>query len=212
MVPLKIARRDYRQAAQPALATFAGNVLTRMHGVAAYEALQPSLELLTPQLEAYRHSLAAAQNRGRSEIVAKNLAQAALLVQLEELATALEKLAQGDHQLIVDAGFSIGQIKSSSRLTGPLPTPVITQASSTGKRGEVRIRLADPAPRSAVATYAVEYSLEREAGWQNGHYHTHRNFVADALPRAEALWLRLRSLGHANKRSEWSEPFMVAVL
>lgn len=162
-------------------------------------------------IETYTNSLTEAQNRGRSEVLAKNNAQAALVQQLDVIATNLNLLAQGDAQMIVNAGFTLQQ-STGVRYTDKLPAPVVVRAVSTGKRGEVRIVLDDQVPATVVATHAVEYSLDRESGWQNGTYHSHRSFVADGLPRAEALWLRLKSIGHGNKRSDWSEPVVVAVL
>ena len=121
------------------------------------------------------------------------------------------KLAKDNVQLIVNAGFTVQQ-DTGIRYNSKLPTPIITRAVSTGKRGEIRIVVDDQVPSSLVATHAIEYSLDRDSGWTNGAYHSYRNFVAEGLPRAQQLWLRLKSIGHGSNKSEWSEPVLVAVL
>jgi len=211
MSSLKIARQSYQRARQSTLAAFAKSVIARTTGVDEYRDLQAQVQPLAGLLDDYQNKLSVARNRGRAEILAKNLAQTALIKQLNMVATALEELAQDQEQLIVSAGFTVQQ-ETSFRYNTKLPTPIITRATSTGKRGEVRIQVDDQVPAYAVATHAIEYSLDRESGWINSTYHSHRNFVADGLPHAQQLWLRLKSLGHGNSKSDWSEPVLVAVL
>ncbi len=141
----------------------------------------------------------------------RNAAQQGLVQALDQLATALELLEQGNGQLIINAGFLLQQ-DTGLRYSGRLPAPVILRANSTGKKGEVRMLIDDMAPVSAVTNHAIEYSVDRGNGWQNGQYNSHRNFVASGLPPARDLWLRVKTLGRGNNRSEWSEPVVVGVL
>ena len=68
-------------------------------------------------------------------------------------------------QLIVDAGFPARQ--SSALRYSQLPAPIIVRASSTGRKGEVRIVVDDRVASRSVLMHAIEYSLDRN-GWQNG--------------------------------------------
>ncbi len=69
----------------------------------------------------------------------------------------------------------------------------------------------DLVPVSLIATHAFEYSTDREH-WVNGTYNSHRKFTVSGLPRAQDIWVRLRSLGYSDRRSGWTEPMQVAVL
>ncbi len=206
----KIARQAYRRTRQTDLASFADNVLQRTNGIPAYATIQPVITALTVPLTRYKETLAAARNRGASEVLAKNLARTELLRQLDIVADATETLAAGNPQIIVDAGFSLQQ-SSGQRFAGELPRPVILRAQSTGRKGEVRIVLDDIVP-AAVRTHAIEYSLDRGIGWQNGEYNSRRNFIAKGLPHAPELWIHLKSIGNGDSKSQWSEPVAVAVL
>lgn len=208
MVSPKVARH-YRRARQSALATFAESVLNRTQSNPAYQTLQPQVETLAVSLTTYRNALAAAQNHGRAEISAKNLARTDLRRRLHALAGALETLAADDPQLIFDAGFSTKQSTTVRLLQ--LPKPSILRAFSTGKKGEIRVQVEDETPGSTLL-YALEYSLSRDGGWQNGAYHNHLQFTVGDLPRADELWIRIRCLGRKGLKSEWSEPMSVSVL
>jgi hypothetical protein len=210
MLNAKIARRAYRRGRQADLASFADNVFNRTNNVPAYASVQSSVTNLTPLLTRYKETLAAARNRGVSEVLAKNIARIELMRQLDVIADMVETLADGNPQIIVDAGFSLQQ-SSGQRFAGELPPPVILRAQSTGKKGEVRIVLDDLIP-GAVRTHAIEYSLDRGIGWQNGEYNSRRNFIAKGLPHASELWIHLKSIGNGDSKSQWSEPVAVAVL
>ena len=210
MANSKIARQAYRRTRQADLASFADNVFNRTNGVPAYATIQPVITALSAPLTRYKETLAAARNRGMSEVLAKNLARTELLRQLEAAANAVETLAADNPQIIVDAGFSVQQ-NTGQRYTGELPPPVILRAYSTGKKGEVRIMLDDVIP-GAVRTHAIEYSLDRGTGWQNGEYNSRRSFIAKGLPHSPELWIHLKSIGNGDNKSQWSEPVAVAVL
>jgi hypothetical protein len=210
MANSKIARQAYRRTRQADLASFADNVFNRTNGVPTYATIQASITALAPSLTHYKETLAASRNRGIAEVLAKNLAREELLRQLDIVANAAETLAGGNPQIIVEAGFTIQQ-SSGQRYTGELPPPVILRAFSTGKKGEIRISLDDIVP-TAVRTHAIEYSLDKGSNWQNGEYNSRRNFIAKGLPHSPELWIHLKSVGHGDKKSQWSEPTVVAVL
>ncbi len=210
MSTVKVARQAYRRARQNDLVSFSENIITRMTGSATYATLQPQVQALSDAVTRYAETLAAARNRGMAEVLAKNLAKAALVAQLDVVASALDIVVAGNPQLIVDAGFPVPQ-SPGQRYTGKLPAPAILRAFSTGKKGEVRVLLDDFAPE-AVLTHAIEYSEDRGNTWKNGEYHSRRKFVVNGLPHAADLWLHVKSVGHGNNRSEWSEPVAVAVL
>ena len=206
----KIARQAYRRIRQTDLATFADNVFNRTNGVPAYAAIQSAIMALADPLSRYKETLAASRNRGLSEVLAKNIAREELLEQLETVANAVESLASGNPQIIVDAGFSM-QISTAQRYNGELPQPVILRAFSTGKKGEVRLVVDDIIP-NAVLTHVIEYTIDKNGAWQNGYYNSRRSFTLKGLPNTTELWIHLKSVGHGESKSEWSEPVLVAVL
>lgn len=210
MATTRIARQAYRRARQTDLASFADNVFNRTNNVPAYAPLQPVITALAVPLTRYKETLAASRNRGMTEVLAKNLAREELLRQLDLVANAVESLAADNLQIIMEAGFTTQQ-STGQRYIGELPAPVILRAFSTGKKGEIRIMLDDIVP-AAVRTHAIEYSLNRESGWQNGEYNSRRNFILKGLPRASELWIHLKSVGYGDNKSQWSEPATVAVL
>lgn len=210
MPKLKIARQAFRRARQTELAAFADNIVARMSGDAAFQPLQTELQTLAPACSKYKEALAAARNRGISEVLAKNLAHADLVRRLNSMADALESFAGDNPQPIVDAGFSVQQ-SSGQRYAGRLPAPRILRAVSTGKKGEIRVIVDNVVP-NAVRTHVIEYSLDRGNAWANGEYNSHRNFILGGLPHTPELWVHVKSVGHGANRSEWSEPVPVAVL
>ena len=210
MINTKIARQTFRRAAQSELVPFADNVLKRIKDVAAYSTLQPLAAQVSVARDLYAVALAAARNRGASEILAKNLSKAELLKQLDLLADGLAALAEGDTQRIVDAGFS-PQESTSLRYSNQMPAPVILRATSTGKKGQLRIVINDFIPK-VVRSHALQYSLDKGVTWKNGAYNSRRNFVVHKLPHSPEMWLQAMSLGIGDHKSEWSEPTVTAVL
>lgn len=209
MSKVKITRTAYQRSGK-FLAAFAENVLKRTLNAAPYQSIQAQVEPLPALISTYQNALAAAHNKGKSETTAKNLSQAALVRQLDSIASALETLAGDDVQLLVDAGFSVQQ-SLGLRYSDRLPQPLIQKAESTGKKGEIRVVVDDIVPR-AVLTHAVEFSTDQGITWQNGTYNSYRNFLVQELPPGRELWLRLRCIGHGANKSEWSEVAIVAVL
>ncbi len=209
MSPLKIARDMYRGATQTDLVAFTENVLQRTSGP-AYESLQNQREPLTGLLADYYTKLTAALNRGTAEMLARKNAQLALLEQLDTFATALETLAKQNEHLIVEAGFRVHKSRNL-RTDVELPVPLILRAISTGLKGQIQVVVDDQTDARKVATHAFEYSTDREH-WTNGTYCSRRKFKVSGLPRAQDVWVRLRSLGYNERRSEWTEPTLVAVL
>ncbi len=209
MLPLKIARNMYRGATQTDLVAFTENVLQRTGGP-AYQALQTQREPLTGLLADYYNKLTAAMNRGTAEMLARKNAQLALLEQLDAFATALETLAKQNEHLIVEAGFRVHKSRNV-RNDGELPVPLIVRAITTGVKGQIQVVVDDQTEARAIATHAFEYSTDREH-WTNGTYCSRRRFKVSGLPRAQDIWVRMRSLGYNERRSEWTEPVVVAVL
>lgn len=207
---VKIARTDYQRAPQNELSTFAAHVVSRMKGVKAYESLDSLVQSLDAASATYRAALTAARSRSTAEIHAKGLAKFNLLDLLNQLATALEALAGDDSQLIVETGFSLVQ-SSGLRYAGKLPAPVIRRASSTGRKGELRLNIANTFPQ-AVRMHAIELSYDRGQTWQNGNYNSHRVFTLTNIQFSSELWVRVAALGAGDSRSTWSEPVVTAVL
>ncbi len=210
MSSIKIARQDYRRATQTDLSAFAEIVIKRTNNVPAYQGLQAQIQTLTEVLTDFQQKLIAASNRGISEVLAKKNAMAVLVDQLDIVATNLEWLAQQNEQVIVDAGFRAQQSRQV-RYDLELPVPQLLNATTTGVKGQLQVALVDLAPVKMIATHAFEYSTDREH-WINGTYNSHRKFKVNGLPRAQDIWVRVRSLGYGERRSGWTEPMQVAVL
>ncbi len=194
----------------PALALFTETVCQRIKGVAGYEALQTRIESIRELLDRYNASLVAARNRGISEIMVKNRNHRNLIELLNLLAADLEIAAADNEQLIVDAGFDL-RAERGPAFSGKLPPPEILKAGSTGRRGEVRLVLKNAFPR-AVTMHAVEYSADLAESWRNGSYHSRQIFTVEGLPSSGNLMIRVKGLGNAGRKSEWSDPVLVAVL
>lgn len=206
----KIARQAYRRLPENELYHFIDNVYRRMKEVPAYASLQVRVDALFIPLQQYVSALAAARNRGISEILVKNLMRKTVIGLVDELVPELEILAAGREQLIVQAGFRV-QLANGARFKGGvLPAPQIVRAISTGKKGQIRISLKNTFPR-AVRTHAFEFSLDQGLTWSRSEYNSNINFVVNGLPHAPDMWVRVRSLGAGTNKSEWSETVIVAV-
>ena len=204
----KITRRVYRTLRQADLMSFAENVLNRTKTNPAYAALGPEVQTLETYLRDYTQLLAKARMGSPEDTLAKEYAKKKLREHLDVVASALESNAANDALFIVNAGFT--PRAQSQRFTGPVEPPRNLRASGTGRRGEIRIGLEDPMP-GIVRTHALEFSLDQGASWQNGTYHSKSNFVVTNLPHSPELWIRVCALATRGRKSEWSEPVMVAV-
>ncbi len=196
----KIARLAYRRAAHADLLLYAERVYKRTYGVPVYVALQAEVTPLADLCRNYSQGLVAAMAGERGAVLAKNKAREVLMYQLDRVVL-----------LLVDAGFHLQKSKPVI-LSAPIPPPHILQAISTGQRGEVRLVLDVRAPRRSVGTLEIQYSMDRQGGWQHLQYHSRLRFVARGLPPAPELWLRVRSFGTPDRASGWSEVVGVGVL
>ncbi|MDX1910037.1 MAG: hypothetical protein SFV22_01060 [Saprospiraceae bacterium] len=204
----KISRRHYRRVPQSALIAYSENILIRTRDVAQFAFLQNEVKALETPLEQYRAALAAALNGGRAEIAQKNNQLKALIAALDAVANSLEAHAESSQTMILDAGFSV--VIPPARIETP-ETPEIQRISSTGRKGELLVLLNDADPR-AVLTHGIEYSDDQGQTWKNGIYRNQRRFILTDLPSSPQLFIRIRSIGRADRLSKWSDPVLTAVL
>lgn len=209
MKVVKVARMPYIRARQSELLAFGCFVHRCMTTGAPYQSLQSLVEALNGALQEYGATLVAARNKGVLELAAKSAAREAVIFALHNIASALNILAAGREQIIRGAGFSL-QEYTGKRYHGPLPTPEILSVHSIGIRGELCMALRDAMPRS-VETHVIEFSFDQGQTWDKRMYHTGRRFTVKGLPRIEALWVRVKSVGRGKRISEWSEVVVVAV-
>lgn len=203
-----VSRRTYINIRQGDLASFAGDVIKRTKDAPDYGFIKPELEELIAAHDHYVLALQDARNMGRVEVAAKNLAMKALKAALDKFADALDANDQ-DGMLIMNAGF-VFQQPSAARSSGILSPPIVTRISGTGRRGEVRIQLANEDPR-VVVTHVYAFSEDKGASWKDSEYNSRTNFAVEGLPHSPELMFRFKSIGRGSSKSVWSEPVTVAV-
>lgn len=204
-----VLRRVYQQTRQDELATFAENVIQRTTGQADYQPLAEALQQLAVCAAAYKDALAAARDRGRMAIAAKNQAQAALLAALDTAADGLDFHAKGDSRYILNAGMPV-RTPRRSLLLGDVPPPARFQARTTGRPGEAAVSFRLPEP-GMVRSNAVEHSIDGGQTWQNGAYDNRTRFTVANLPARREVLLRARSVGTRGRMSAWTDPVTVFV-
>lgn len=206
-----ISRQAYRRIPQAALSVFARNVAQRLKENPAYSTLSKEADLLDTTQQAYAVALVAAADGGRDARTQKNQLFEVLQNQLDEISTLIDRLAQGDSLLIVQAGFEPKMISPGVRSTSTLEPPAVLRIASNGRIGEVFVQLSDAWP-TLVRQHGIEYSVDGGQTFQNGYYDSRMRFTLRNPPREKNLLLRFCALGRGNTKSAWSEPVTVAVL
>jgi hypothetical protein len=210
MKKVKVFRKMYRRASQGVLIPFAEHIVTQIRAQEAFKPLLPEADALEMAIQKYARALSDAQSGSKASMVSKNTHKTLLVEQLDKVAEAVDNIAKGDVQLIVDAGFSPPP-QNLQKYTDVLSAPTILRAVTNGKRGELNIRLNDDYP-AMVRMHILEYSTDRGETWHNGCYNSYQKFVLRGLPHSPELWLKACALGTGDARSEWSAPVVTPVL
>jgi hypothetical protein len=204
-----IFRSAYRTLRENHLNTFAGDVANRMKSDPQFAAFQPAVERLDDLRQQYDSLLSKARVGSLDDRVAKKLAKAALIEQLDRIAHSLEGTADISLQFLTNSGFPLrGEARAS--YDGPVEAITRLSAVATGQPGVVRCTFNHPLPKT-VKVYAVEYSSDKGVLWYNKVYNDKRNLVLKDLPHSPEVWIRVRAIGRNGQLSDWSAPAMVAV-
>jgi hypothetical protein len=206
-----ISRQSYRRIPQAALSVFARNVAQRLKENPAYSTLSKEADLLDTTQQAFAVALVNAADGGRDARILKNQLLQSLQTQLDEISLLVDRLAQGNPALVVQAGFDLRVVNTGARSVSVLAPPVAMRVASNGRIGEVQVQLSDAQPE-LVRQHSIEYSTDGGQTFQNGHYDSRMRFTLRDLPREKNLMLRFRALGRGDVKSAWSEPVAVAVL
>jgi hypothetical protein len=206
----KIDRSVYRKTTQEALSLFADNVGTKCN-TKEYDILQPEAANVKVAADDYRVALQDAQSGDKQKIAIKKEKKAILLTFLDVLATNIEWKSDGSEAFVLGTGFGLRATTTTSNRNADLDIPNISRANSTGMRGELAM-LIDMPKKSGFSQLGFEYSTDQGETWHNGTYSSSNKFTWKQLPPAAELKVRARAIGTYNRKSEWSEVVIAAVL
>jgi hypothetical protein len=203
----KVLRTEYSKLTQDNLAIFAENVTTQCTAK-AYDSVRAFVTAVAEKTTTYRLALVDATNRGKIQVLKKDLAMKDLYAALGALATNLDAKAGVDELYIVNAGFTIQGTTSTLRNT-ELQPPAIQAVDVNGIKGEAKVMIKKGKQRGYLTT-GVEQSYDEGVTWQNGTYSSTDRFTMSGLQSGKVM-LRCRNIGTNNRTSNWSPVFVADV-
>jgi hypothetical protein len=199
---------DFRYYADADLLAFSQNVLTRIAETPALESLRGfTTAEVTPAFDAYKKSLPAAADGGRTAIAAKRARKALLIDKMTLLASQVEVLAADNRELLLSSGFLPRPVRGGARANSAMGAVGNLKANTGLLPGTADIAFA-PVPYTRL--YSVEHSTDQNT-WSNGEYPSATRLVLAGLRSKTDHYIRVRALGADQRKGPWSEPVSVYV-
>lgn len=180
------------------LVVFSASVVAGMSNAAFADAPVKTPALTALQTD-FAQKVTIAQNGGRTEVAARNVARAALIAALRQNAAFVQMIAGTDLPLLLESGF---HPTSTNRTTGPLPKPTITNVDNFQSTKLMLSAEVDDRTRSVEARYRVG-----DGPYQNGGVHTKaKRILLEELTPGTVVETQVRCVGGSTGYSDWSDP------
>jgi hypothetical protein len=211
------AKIDFTKEADGNLSPIARNVHTLMVASAATFASPPILMpafLIT--INDYDAKLAAAQNRGLTEVTAKNDARLAVEGALRVLGNYVNSVAQGDLAIIELSGFPSYATRAVHGKDLGLQSNVsfipqdLTMSQGNGS-GVARLDWVSDGTRTGCELQMNTGDPNSEAGWGYKGSFTGGKCVVSGFTPGATLWARVRKIGLHGETGAWSDPATMMV-
>jgi hypothetical protein len=197
---LPITSKDFATYTVEDYIGFTTNVITHVTGYAPVAAIKPPIADMQIGLDDLIAKNGAAKNRGRMEIMQRDLAHGTSVNQMRQWASYIDSVANGDRMLILDCGFQL------RRASTPSTVPAIPANVRVGfgkSSGELVLRCKGG---RNVRNFAIQYALSVDGPWLDRPLATKaRGTVVPGLTPGTMYWFRMRANGAAGS-SDWSMP------
>ena len=206
LIMKSIVSMSYKRMPQTEVNSFASTVYQRMTDDAQFKSLKPQVDQLKVLNTAFEVALANAAFGGTDRTRAKNDCFEALLNQLDNIAVAVNTLANGHDLVAMAAGFDV---RRAPKPVNELSTPSGLMVENAPRTGAIKARWSvDP----AVVNYAIEHQVKGATEWKNGTYSTSREAVLSGFPSGSYVMIKICGLGRKGLKSDWTEPVGVWVI
>jgi hypothetical protein len=162
-----------------------------------FDNIHPTVDVFKTNIATYKEKLAAAADRGRLAVAAKNEARKALVHTLVLWASCIEDHADTNESSILATGFEL--IKKPTRGIPP-STPENVRLLDSKLSGEALVRYKGVAN---AAVYEVRWRKEGEELWQSTDLAFSTRALLRGIERGTAIWAQVRAI-NANGISNWS--------
>lgn len=119
---LPITSKEFAVYTTEDLIGFTTNAITHVTDNAPVADIQPNVATVQLGLDDLITKNAAAKNRGRTEMMQRNLAKKTTIDQLRQWASYIDSVANGDRMLILECGFSCAAPRLPLSCRRPRPT------------------------------------------------------------------------------------------
>jgi hypothetical protein len=201
---------SYNKLPDSDLVTFTGTVITNMSAIPQFAnppvPLKPVIQAgqnmptdLTTLQTTFANAIEAAADGGTALTAAKNVARAALLAALDQLAFFVQGICRYNLPLLLQSGFLAC---STNRAQAPLPAPSIT-----GIDKDVSTQLGvHVSPLDNAYSYEVQTSTGT-GDWKTAANSTQaRTITLTGLTTGTVYNVRVRAIGGSTGSSPWSAP------
>ena len=202
----KLINLSFKRYNQAELAQFANNVINSMTKDAQFITLKPFVDALSADYDAFTTAVSNAIYGGTLLIREKNRKMDDLIAELETVSFQVEALANGNEDIIEEAGY---QVRIPNKpITELVPPAGLTVLNVSDKSGAVKLSWK---PTPGAVTYGIERLYAGETTWQNGDYSTGSSTVITDLKPGSQITFHLRAIGTKGKKSGWSQEVTVWV-
>ncbi len=197
---LPIASRGFAVFNTEDLIGFTTNGITKVTGYAPVANIKPTPVEVQASLDDLIAKNGAAKNRGRMEMMLRNLAYDITANQMRQWASYIESVADGDRMIILNCGFQLRRGSSPSTIPA---TPADVRVATGKLSGELIVRCKGG---RNIRNFSIQYALSPDGPWTDCPFTTKaRGTIVAGLTPGKVYWFRIRANGAAGS-SDWSMP------
>ena len=191
--------RDYAAKADGQLGDTALHVATSLTGNANFTTPTIPPATLTTQANGFNTAAAKALNGTPSDTLDKTNKRAALIASLDQLATYVDLIANGDAAIILSSGFNLA---SSSSRTPAVPGTTSILSVTNVASGKLGLDLQVAANAWA---YIVEYTALPSGAKLTATFTNPHDVTLTGLTPGTNYSIRVQVMGSGNQITEWSD-------
>jgi hypothetical protein len=189
---------SFKNYGQPELILFTDNVILQTTTNPKFVSLKPLVDPVIERQETFRTAFNVSKTGGPSTTTFKDEKHKELLVDLEELANAVNKLAKGNRSVIAESGF---KASTEPQSLNELATPQNFKALNLERNCFVKLTWEKVEKRTS---YTVEMRIVGETEWKTVALPTATNYTFTDLTRGLHVEFRVRANGTRNIVSDWT--------
>jgi len=191
--------RDYTTKTDGQLGDAALHVATSLTGNVNFTTPPITPAALTTQATAFNTAVAKSLNGTPADTLDKTNKHDALIASLNQLATYVDLIANGDAAIILSSGFNLASTSRTTAVPGTTSILSVTNVAS-GKLG-LELQVADNAWAYIVEYTALPSGAKLTATFTNPH-----DVTLTGLTAGTNYSIRVQVMGSGNQVTEWCDP------